>query len=490
MENRCDYSVLTIPNELPYVIVAATYVDAVAEKMGYGEKDRDDIGAAVRETVSNVIKYAFDPDERATFTISCERVPLGLKITINDRGIPFFPKTDERGVGTPLMRELMDEVAFYNLGRKGKETVLIKYALENAITEFSEACNLEPYDHSKGPRPAPSRPIGYTVRKMQPEEAIEISRTVYRAYGYSYPVPHVYYPERMAKLITSGVMYSAVAETDTGDLAGHCALFRWEPDSRLGELGLGVVKPEYRGQGVFLALTSHLIEIAKSENLMGIFGQAVTNHTFSQQVGHKCGLRDCGIILGLLPETEQFRGITERLPQRESLVIHFSYLNKPDGVRIYPPLHHHDVIRKLYRNIGAEPSFGPIPMLSDLTEEAVVRMESIGPKGAARISVDRYGKNVVAEVKKRLKDLCLNHFSAIHLYLDLSDPLTGAYTELFERLGFFFAGILPGACHGDGLILQYLNNVPLDYDKIKVESNTAKELLQYIRHHDLSETIS
>jgi serine/threonine-protein kinase RsbW len=490
MENRCEYSALTIPNELPYVSVAATYVDAIAQKMGYGEKDREDITTAVNETVSNVIKYAFDPDERATFTISCERVPLGLKITVRDRGIPFFPKTDERGVGTPLMRELMDEVAFHNLGRKGKETVLIKYALENAITDFSEACNLEPYDDPKMRKTATSRHIGYTVRKMQPEEAIEISRTVYRAYGYSYPVPHVYYPERMAKIITSGVMYSAVAETDTGDLAGHCALFRWEPDSRLGELGLGVVKPEYRGLGMFLALTSHLIEIAKAQKLMGIFGQAVTNHTFSQQVGHKCGLKDCGIILGLLPETEQFRGITERLPQRESLAIHFLYLNKPDEVRIHPPLHHLDMIRKLYRNIGLEPSFGPAQMLSDMTEEAIVRMESIGPKGAARITVDRYGKNVVAEVKKRLKDLCLNRFRAIHLYLDLSDPLTGAYTELFERLGFFFAGILPGACHGDGLILQFLNNVPLDYNKIKVESNIAKELLQYIRDHDPSETIS
>jgi serine/threonine-protein kinase RsbW len=54
-----------------------------------------------------------------------------------------------------------------------------------------------------------------------------------------------------------------------------------------------------------------------------------------------------------------------------------------------------------------------------------------------------------------------------------------------EDLGFFFAGILPeGFADGNALILQYLNNVPFDYDTVRVESPVALELLAYIRAHD------
>jgi len=48
-------------------------------------------------------------------------------------------------------------------------------------------------------------------------------------------------------------------------------------------------------------------------------------------------------------------------------------------------------------------------------------------------------------------------------------------------MGFFFAGILPRTRIGDVLIMQFLNNVDLDYDKITAYSDMAKEILNYIR---------
>jgi hypothetical protein len=52
-------------------------------------------------------------------------------------------------------------------------------------------------------------------------------------------------------------------------------------------------------------------------------------------------------------------------------------------------------------------------------------------------------------------------------------------------MGFFFAGILPGGfTDGDALILQYLNNVPIDYNAIQVKSDLAAKLLTYVREQD------
>jgi serine/threonine-protein kinase RsbW len=80
--------------------------------------------------------------------------------------------------------------------------------------------------------------------------------------------------------------------------------------------------------------------------------------------------------------------------------------------------------------------------------------------------------------------VCLKQIDIIHLYLNLCDPLTAIFTERFEKLGFFFAGILPLATPKDALILQFLNNVPIDYSKIRVNSEGAKKLLSYVKKHD------
>ena len=103
----------------------------------------------------------------------------------------------------------------------------------------------------------------------------------------------------------------------------------------------------------------------------------------------------------------------------------------------------------------------------------------------ARIIIERYGQNIVDELKTSVKELCLSKTEIVNLFLNLSDPLVCTFTQQFEKLGFFFAGILPGGfADGDALILQYLNNVPIDYDAIQVKSATAKKLLAYVREHD------
>ena len=136
----CEYSELTIPNDPYYVHVAESYVNLISEKIGFDAEDIQKIKRAVAEAVANVIEHAFEPLEKASLTVGCERVPLGIKITVRDNGLPFDPLqtpecsmpqiTEEEtgpGCGIFVMKEFMDEVSFNNLGRDGKETVLIKY---------------------------------------------------------------------------------------------------------------------------------------------------------------------------------------------------------------------------------------------------------------------------------------------------------------------------------------------------------------------------
>ena len=49
-----------------------------------------------------------------------------------------------------------------------------------------------------------------------------------------------------------------------------------------------------------------------------------------------------------------------------------------------------------------------------------------------------------------------------------------------EMLGFFFAGIIPEMFEGDALRLQYLNNVNIDFEKVRIASDFGKKLLAYV----------
>ena len=65
--------------------------------------------------------------------------------------------------------------------------------------------------------------------------------------------------------------------------------------------------------------------------------------------------------------------------------------------------------------------------------------------------------------------------------MKLTDPLTAKYTTEFEKMGFFFAGILPRSNTNDELILQYLNNYTIDFDQLKIASEKGREILAYVK---------
>ena len=348
MDTKCEYSKLTIPNDVNYVNVAVAYVGEVAAMLGFEHGERASLERAVREATANVIEHAFEPAERAGFDISCERVALGLRVTVQDKGLPFDPESAPEcavpsdpsldpgpGCGILGMRESVDELHFNNLGPDGKETVLIKYLKSKSVTDYYEACELGPYAKDEAPVPPARRPVEITIRAMEPTEAIEVSRCMYRAYGYDYAYEDVYYPERLVQLNESGYIFSAVAVTNDNQVAGHGALVTYE-DGPLAETGMGAVKPEFRSLGILTRLQEYLVEKAKSEGVSGIFGRPVTTHTYSQHMAEGFQMRDCAVLVGNVLQPERFRGISEKLSQRETLLIDFKYLSEPPHAEIFP----------------------------------------------------------------------------------------------------------------------------------------------------------
>ena len=505
MEKKAS-SNLTIPNDLSYGPIVGSYVKAVAKKIGFNDDEQQMIELGVDEAFTNVVEHAFEPDEEASFDIVCERIPLGLKVILKEKGLPFDPSRipeydpdadlEERsgaGLGYFFMKEAMDEVSFHNLGKEGKETLLVKYLQRKNIKDYFDESELKRYEKSDEKTIPPEEKIEFGIRRMKPGEAIEVSKCIYKTYGYSYDKEHAYFPERIVELNENGLMSSVVAVTPDGEVAGHCALLKKHPDDTIGEVGMAVVKPKFRGQGCLKQLSSYRMDEAREQGLVGVFGQGVSTHPYSQRAMHKFGFNDCTILLANVPTTRSFKAIAETISQRESYVIAFQYLKEPRKSAVYPPPHHWHMIERIYQNLGWMPTFvdqeesegSSIKKSTFAHEEGVIKTNVTAAKGIAYISVIQYGADTGKKIREQLKDLCLKRIEVMYLYLDLHNPFTQRMSSRFEDMGFFFGGVFPGQASGnDALVLQYLNNVPMDYGKIAVDSEFAQQLKNYIEKHD------
>ena len=491
---------LTLPNDASYLPLAQAFVRETAVIDGFTGKDLLEMEVALEETFVNVITHGqhFERDE--PLEIACERIPRGIKIVVHETGIPFDPgqvgdyrpgeglqAMPAKGLGTHLIRQLMNEVRFENLGPGGKQTILVKYRAGAA--EDAEAA-AEPAADGFEPEVIQEQ-IPYTVRGLDPAEAIEISRCAYKSHGYSFFDDHIYYPDRLVSLNASGEMVSAVAVTEDNRFMGHAAFLYQSADEAIAELTFVFVNVEYRGQGIFKRLIEYLFACPKQRPLAGIYAYAVANHVFTQKAMMRYGINDCGPLLATSPNSWKFKGIAGDGSQRISVVLSFKYLEPPQAKDLYVPQRHRAIVERLYQNLGAtehryraaDADSPPQSQLGEI-ESSCNELES-----CAEIFVRTPGTDVVKEVRRLLRSFCLRQIACINLFLNLEDPGICVYAADFEQLGFFFAGVLPGSRIGEALILQYLNNVAIDYAKIQLQSEMAKELCRYIQacdpHHEI-----
>ncbi len=486
-------SSLTVPCRLDYLVPLAAFVQELAQLMGFDETELSQIRLGTEEAITNVIEHGLELNPDESFTLVLEAAASALTVRIREKGLPFDPARapqysperageDTSGLGMFLMRASMDTVEYHNLGRDGKETVLVKHLSSKRIDRLMEPEELAPNEETLGVIPLP----GFTVRRAVPEESIEISKCAYRAYGYSY-FDYIYFPDKIAEYNASGHMVSAVAVTDDGVLMGHTALKLDDPEAKTAELGVAFVKPEFRGHGLLRRMSAFLLDYGRGSGLDGVFGQAVTSHIASQTVIGKTGFIDCALAVGMSPSGRLFKAICGEASQRETLAISYLPLQRQKRATIYPPSRHLDMVKKLYDRLELPFEVGRAASAADagLSQGGPVTATKNQGRNCAEIRVSACDEETSAVVRSRWKGYCQEQTDVVFLYLNLEDPRCPGFAARCEELGFFLAGVLPGAANGrEALILQYLNNVRIDYDRLKLYSAEAQELARYIRAND------
>ncbi|MDT8899638.1 GNAT family N-acetyltransferase [Anaeroselena agilis] len=481
---------LIVPSRQDYIAPVIAYVSELARLMGFADKERGEIELAAEEVFCNIVEHGFESGQQEHFRIIFRNDADKLTVIFREKGIPFDPKgitpysPDEtkanlkaKGLGTYLIRKMVDEVVFCNLGREGKEISLVKYLPKNGDSASRE--DAAQADGAAASGQARRGDVQFTVRRIEKADAVQVAKCAYRTYGYSY-AEHVYYPELIIEYNRNGRLFSAVAVSDDGEIIGYGDLEFPYMGAAIAEVESVFVSPAYRHTRAFFKLVKFLVEHSRSFGLQGLFCLSVTNHTITQRGAKMMGGTDCALLLGFMPESTDFKQIAGKAGQRISVLASYIPLKSRETVNIYPPARHREMIERIFQAAGI-PSVAGGSFERPSSQATELDCEVLRDMNVASIKVTQAGGDAAERIRQEVRGYCRERFDIIYLYLDLQHPATALLAEQAEHMGFIFAGALPYGLRGrDALILQYLNNVMIDATQIQLASPLANSIMEYI----------
>jgi anti-sigma regulatory factor (Ser/Thr protein kinase) len=445
-----------------------------------GLVDAGQIDDAVELVCMNVIEHAFGPDEEGTLNVYILRGAGQVVVAVEDRGLPFdYSRLQEGEDGTVLdtLHQIFDEVRFVNLGRGGNRVELRKHLPHADVRDHLPE---EEYRRTVE-APAVSEDVPLEIRTMRPEESFELSRCVYRSYGYSYDWDSIYYPDRIRELQERGLMRSCVAVTPEGEFVGHLAVSVEHPDSPVGEAGQAVVDPRFRGHHLFPKMKTFMAERSGDLGMYGLYSEATAVHPYSQRGNLQLGARETGFLLGYIPASVSYKQIgEEREGRRGSVALFYMRVQDEPEREIFPPVTYLEEINRVVEHNGLRRVIGEV---SDPTpERSLISVDVRQDHNFAFVRVYEPGSDLTELVHRHLRDLSLHHVDCVYVDLPLSHPATPNAAAGLKDLGVFFGGIIPEAHAGGGdtLRLQYLNNVEIQPGDISTASDFGEELLGLI----------
>lgn len=475
---------LIFSNEARFLPATGAFVRETLKEWPLEAEVSEKLALCVLAAANHAIEHAYPSGESGTIELVIREAAGKLEFNVRDHGLPQDVAGMEARLHDPAVpaaskvalhwpgADVVDELHWLGYGRDGKAIQIIKWLHDQHVTDQADAAALAPFTEE-----APLAPVQeYTIRRMRPEEALQVSQLIYRAYGNSYLNDDVYYPDRVAALNASNTNISFVAVGEDGKLAGHYALERDEPGPVV-EGGQAVVDPAHRGRGLLDRMKDAALDEARRLKLVGVFADAVTAHTRTQQSDVKHGAHLTCIDLAIAPRSMSFRNISTDLPQRLSCAMYFQWLSAPERRTIYVPDRHRDILLKIYENLQCPFDVG---LLADPTGHGTLTVNVSAGAACAFIRADEPGADTVQLMLHAKREIIeRSHVEAVYAELPLTDPGTPSIADALESAGFGFLGVAPHfSLRGDILRMAYLVE-PLQREPIKTADAFTGELVDY-----------
>lgn len=321
------------------------------------------------------------------------------------------------------------------------------------------------------------------IRMFTPDDAAA-TVALYRAvYGEEYPVKSVYDENELIRQHDCGDTYRLLAVNDDGEAVGQIALYRSSPPNRrLYEVGQMIIRHDYRQSGVAFSLfPPALTEIPAKYGLEAVWGEAVCNHLFTQQMAVREGVIETGIEIALMPAEAGATAMNEQVvpTERGSVVVGFLPFRERLQT-IFVPTVYEEAIKFAYDGTYQMHEYKPAEEFPPPGTLTTGDLETFPGAGVARMTFSTTGEDFEQVLVGLESEASASGAVVTQAYLRLTDPGVGGAVSVLRRRGYFFGAVLLRWFEDDGLLLQKLL-LPPDFDAIHLYTKRARQLLAIIR---------
>ena len=340
---------------------------------------------------------------------------------------------------------------------------------------------LDPAMREPGSSDAPSAAEGeIDIRLMTPADADAVVRCVFRCYGYTYPNPSMYQATAIRRQLESGAMISVVAVAPSGDVVGHVACTFDRPGDVIPEAGKMIVDPRYRGHHLAERLSLRRNEIAAERDIPGMWAECVTNHPASQRLAIERGAAEVGLLIGVCPPNVAMIGMPDQKSVRHSLLAVFTPTGTIPPATLSVPGYAAEHVTNLAGRLGIQreirtESVEPTEPRSRISSSASALA------GTVEIRVREIGRDITEKVADAIDEHAALAPHAVHLHLPASNVAAAWAAAELERLEFAWCAWTPAFLPtGDSILLQRVNDHPLDRETIVCARSEGEEVRDFV----------
>lgn len=411
---------------------------------GLDRKEATRFSLALDELITNIILFAY-PEEKGNFDVTFRNSLFNVEAIITETGEPFDPDLHRynaskarnqgnfEGAGLEIVRHFTDDFIFLNRGKQGKEFRISKTIKEPHIKELKPSLETEDKEES-------TEEHHYHTEIIKPADAEAISKLIYRTYDYSYTKEDIYFPKKVERSIAQKKKLGVITRDEEDNAVGYFAIIK-KDDSNIAEVGEAVVSPAHRRRGIMTKMMEELINIARDQGMLGLFGTAVTAHLISQKVNHKFDFVSTALNLAK-SDALRMRSLQENNPQPTSIVLDFLPLAPHPRPTLYLPENYEEIIKQIYKSLGLDIKIGK-PLGDSLATESQIDVKINYKDHFALILINSYGNDFVEvfhEISESLRDKELN---SVYVDMPLDQPGTPQFMDIIRGEEYIFGGVMP-----------------------------------------------
>ena len=455
--------------------------------MGLDQTDAARMALAVDEILTDILLYAFR-DETGYVEIWYQYTFSEIEIIIQEMGEPFDPgrhpysaekaihENDFEGACLEVVRKMTDYFLFLNRGKDGKEFRLVKrFASLDIRDHFAAPLEEQDFDVE------PESDENYLLTPVTSEDAEDIAKLIYRSYSYSYPKEELYFPNLIDMAIRHEYKFGTIVRTVSGGPAGYFAVVK-STDSMIGEVGHAVVSPPHRKRGLMKRMMNKLIEMSRQRGLLGLFGEALTIHTFSQKVNEKFGFKSTALVIATSPK-RTFKGMETELSDIMSVVIDFLPLTKRWRKPIILPETYANLLSEIYSQFEHVPKVTAGKEKSDSEPiKTNLDLNISYEKNSVLIIVRDVGSTFEASCKRLLRSIEELEMTSVYIDLPLNESRTNSAIQWLKEREFILAGLMPLFHKETDYFRMQRIRAEVDFDIIQTYTEIAGKLKETIKN--------